>query len=181
MPAAVPPNWNVARARSYVFRLPLLTRCFLGAIVLFWILGLQSVFDVRAWGSLDPDQIGFLTCRFSPPPGIATLERDGGPRTREVPGNESGRQTCAGRGEKTSTDRMRRSAPTQHLPLHPPQLVPRIDEHHRPHTTTRAFRAGERHVDGSGAIPGTSVDAAGRSISLHREVHIQGQHGRHGR
>ncbi|OIW26407.1 hypothetical protein CONLIGDRAFT_581301 [Coniochaeta ligniaria NRRL 30616] len=61
MPAVVPPNWSVARARSYILRIPLLTRCFLGAIVLFWIVGLQSVFDVRAWGSLDPDQIGFAT------------------------------------------------------------------------------------------------------------------------
>lgn len=65
MPAAVPPNWSFARARSYTFRLPLLTRCFLGAIVLFWIVGLQSVFDVRAWGSLDPDRIGLLTCKIS--------------------------------------------------------------------------------------------------------------------
>jgi membrane associated rhomboid family serine protease len=61
MPTIVPPSWSMARARSYVLRLPLLTRCFAAAIVLFWIAGLQGLFDVRAWGDLDPKEVGFGT------------------------------------------------------------------------------------------------------------------------
>lgn len=65
MPSVIPQSWNVARARSYVVRLPLLTRGFAVAIVVFWIAGLQGIFDVRAWGNLDPAEVGFGTCRFS--------------------------------------------------------------------------------------------------------------------
>lgn len=61
----MPTTWSVARARSYVFRLPLLTRGFLAAIVVFWIVGLQPVFDVRAWGGLEPDKVGFASRKLS--------------------------------------------------------------------------------------------------------------------
>jgi len=49
---------NNLRARSYINRLPLFTRAVVVAIVVFWIVGVQSVWDVRAWGALVPDLVG---------------------------------------------------------------------------------------------------------------------------
>jgi len=53
---------NNMRARSYVNRLPLFTRGVLVAIVAFWAVGVQSVWDLRAWGALVPDLVGFSSC-----------------------------------------------------------------------------------------------------------------------
>jgi len=50
-----------ARLRSYVFRLPLFTRLILLAIVIFWLLGLQSAWSVTKWGWLEPSEINFGT------------------------------------------------------------------------------------------------------------------------
>ncbi|GAB1216718.1 hypothetical protein ATERTT37_005936 [Aspergillus terreus] len=59
-PAALPPlPFNPSRVRSYVLRLPLFTRLVLLAILVFWILELQTVWSVVQWGSLAPDEIGF--------------------------------------------------------------------------------------------------------------------------
>ncbi|KAL4892665.1 Gaa1-like protein [Aspergillus ambiguus] len=58
-PAALPPlPFNPSRVRSYVLRLPLFTRLVLLAILVFWILELQTVWSVVQWGSLTPDEIG---------------------------------------------------------------------------------------------------------------------------
>ncbi|KAK0611165.1 Gaa1-like protein [Immersiella caudata] len=51
-------NNSNLRARSYVNRLPLFTRGVLVAIVVFWIVGVQSVWDLRTWGALVPDLVG---------------------------------------------------------------------------------------------------------------------------
>lgn len=56
-------NFNAMKARSYLVRLPLFTRAMILIIVLFWILGAQSVWNVRQWGALIPDQVGFATGR----------------------------------------------------------------------------------------------------------------------
>ncbi|KAE8150431.1 Gaa1-domain-containing protein [Aspergillus avenaceus] len=59
-PAALPPlPFNPSRVRSYLLRLPLFTRLVLLAIVVFWLLELQTVWSVVQWGSLTPDEIGF--------------------------------------------------------------------------------------------------------------------------
>jgi glycosylphosphatidylinositol transamidase len=50
--------------RSYIFRLPLFTRCIILVIVLLWLLSLQSAWDVQQWGSLIPDEIGLATSSF---------------------------------------------------------------------------------------------------------------------
>ncbi|OJJ49164.1 hypothetical protein ASPZODRAFT_150101 [Penicilliopsis zonata CBS 506.65] len=58
-PAALPPlPFNPARVRSYILRLPLFTRLVLLAIVVFWLLELQTVWAVIEWGALTPDEIG---------------------------------------------------------------------------------------------------------------------------
>lgn len=61
MPPSTISGFSAQRARSYIFRLPLFTRVIIGAIVLFWLLSLQSVWDVRKWGALTPDVIGIAT------------------------------------------------------------------------------------------------------------------------
>lgn len=53
------------RARSYLARLPLFTRAVLAAVALFWAAGLQSWWNVRAWGALVPREIGFATCKWA--------------------------------------------------------------------------------------------------------------------
>jgi hypothetical protein len=53
------PQFSPARLRSYVFRLPLVTRVVLLVIVGFWILGFQTVWDVATWGALAPKEVGF--------------------------------------------------------------------------------------------------------------------------
>ncbi|MCJ1378053.1 putative rhomboid protease [Xylographa soralifera] len=55
------PSFNPARLRSYVFRLPLFTRATLLAILVFWILELQSTWNVVRWGGLVPNEVGFGT------------------------------------------------------------------------------------------------------------------------
>ena len=62
MPASNVVSFSTLRARSYVFRLPLFTRAVLLAIVGFWIVSVQSVWDVRTWGALIPDELGITTC-----------------------------------------------------------------------------------------------------------------------
>ncbi|KAL5323432.1 hypothetical protein ACEPPN_007968 [Leptodophora sp. 'Broadleaf-Isolate-01'] len=52
------PQFSAARMRSYIFRLPLFTRGIILVIVLLWIAGMQSVWDVQKWGSLIPEEIG---------------------------------------------------------------------------------------------------------------------------
>ncbi|GIK05867.1 glycosyl phosphatidyl inositol protein transamidase complex subunit [Aspergillus viridinutans] len=59
IPAALPPlPFNPTRVRSYVLRLPLFTRLVLLAIVVFWLLELQTIWGVVQWGSLTPSEIG---------------------------------------------------------------------------------------------------------------------------
>jgi hypothetical protein len=55
------PSISPARLRSYIFRLPLFTRISLLAITVFWILGLQSAWNVRAWGALVPREVGLAS------------------------------------------------------------------------------------------------------------------------
>ena len=57
------PSLNPARLRSYVFRLPLFTRLVLLFIAVFWVVELQSAWDVVQWGSLVPKQVGLGTSR----------------------------------------------------------------------------------------------------------------------
>jgi glycosylphosphatidylinositol transamidase len=57
-PAALPPlPFNPARVRTYLLRLPLFTRLVLLAILVFWLLELQTVWAVVQWGSLIPDDV----------------------------------------------------------------------------------------------------------------------------
>lgn len=55
------PQFNAARLRSYVFRLPLFTRLVVLLIVALWIASNQSVWDVQQWGALIPKEIGVST------------------------------------------------------------------------------------------------------------------------
>ena len=55
------PQFNPARLRSYIFRLPFLTRIVVLAIFVFWILELQSAWNVVQWGALIPEKINFGT------------------------------------------------------------------------------------------------------------------------
>lgn len=55
------PQFSAARMRSYIFRLPLFTRSIIFVIVLLWLLGMQSVWDVQAWGALIPEKIGLAS------------------------------------------------------------------------------------------------------------------------
>lgn len=55
------PQFNPARLRSYIFRLPLFTRIILLVIFVFWILELQSAWNVVQWGALIPQKVNFGT------------------------------------------------------------------------------------------------------------------------
>jgi glycosylphosphatidylinositol transamidase len=55
------PQFSAARFRSYIFRLPLFTRSIIFVIVLLWVAGMQSVWDVQAWGALIPNEIGLAS------------------------------------------------------------------------------------------------------------------------
>jgi len=65
MPPSLP-QFSAARMRSYIFRLPLFTRCIILVIVIFWILSKQSVWDVKQWGALIPKEIGLSTRSYFP-------------------------------------------------------------------------------------------------------------------
>ncbi|KAL3429675.1 Gaa1-like protein [Aspergillus tetrazonus] len=61
-PAALPPlPFNPSRVRSYLLRLPLFTRLVVLAIIVFWLLELQTVWSVVQWGALIPDELGLKT------------------------------------------------------------------------------------------------------------------------
>jgi len=55
------PVFNPARLRSYLLRLPLFTRGCILAVLVFWIVELQTVWSVTQWGSLIPKEIGLGT------------------------------------------------------------------------------------------------------------------------
>lgn len=55
------PQFNSARLRSFVFRIPLFTRLVLLLILLFWILELQTAWDIAQWGALVPLQVNLST------------------------------------------------------------------------------------------------------------------------
>jgi len=55
------PSFQPARIRSYVLRLPLFTRIVILLIVVFWILELQSAWNVFQWGALIPQEINLGT------------------------------------------------------------------------------------------------------------------------
>lgn len=57
------PQFNSARLRSFVFRIPLFTRLVLLLILLFWILELQTAWDIAQWGALVPLQVNLTTSR----------------------------------------------------------------------------------------------------------------------
>lgn len=59
------PQFNPARLRSYIFRLPLFTRIVLVLIIGFWILELQSAWDVVQWGALVPEKVNLGTSMSS--------------------------------------------------------------------------------------------------------------------
>lgn len=55
------PQFNSARLRSFFFRIPLFTRLVLLLILLFWILELQTAWDIAQWGALVPLQVNLTT------------------------------------------------------------------------------------------------------------------------
>ncbi|KAL4787204.1 Gaa1-like protein [Aspergillus varians] len=61
LPALPPLPFNPSRVRSYVLRLPLFTRLVILAIIVFWLLEFQNVWDVIQWGAVIPNEIGLST------------------------------------------------------------------------------------------------------------------------
>lgn len=59
-------NFNTLRARSYISRIPLFTRAIAVIIVLLWVVGTQSVWDLRKWGALIPSELNFATGMLFP-------------------------------------------------------------------------------------------------------------------
>lgn len=55
------PQFNPARLRSYIFRVPLFTRIILLLIILFWILEFQTAWDITQWGALVPLEVNLGT------------------------------------------------------------------------------------------------------------------------
>ena len=58
IPSAI---FNPNRIRTYILRLPLFTRGVILAILIFWVLELQTVWSVIEWGCLKPSQIGIFS------------------------------------------------------------------------------------------------------------------------
>jgi hypothetical protein len=54
-------GFSTSRARSYLFRLPLFTRAIVALICALWLVGVQSVWDIREFGALVPSKINFAT------------------------------------------------------------------------------------------------------------------------
>jgi glycosylphosphatidylinositol transamidase len=54
-------GFSTLRARSYLVRLPLFTRVIALIICLTWLIGVQSMWDVRQWGTLYPAEVTFTT------------------------------------------------------------------------------------------------------------------------
>ena len=65
--ASTPPQFNLLPLRAYLFRLPLLTRASICLIFAIWILGVQSVWDMRQWGSLIPSEVGLTSSTLQLP------------------------------------------------------------------------------------------------------------------
>lgn len=61
------PQFNPQKLRTYFFRLPFFTRVILLVIVVFWILELQSAWDVASWGALIPKEVNLTTSEFLTP------------------------------------------------------------------------------------------------------------------
>ena len=61
------PQFSPAKLRSYIFRLPLLTRMIVLFITIFWILELQSAWDVIHWGALIPNKVNLGTSTYQAP------------------------------------------------------------------------------------------------------------------
>lgn len=84
-------SFSTLRARSYVFRLPLFTRCISFLIIVLWMVGVQSAWDLRKWGALIPDEFNFQTgksldgTRGSPPLRCVRRRRAEGGSEREGP------------------------------------------------------------------------------------------------
>ena len=55
------PQFNPARLRSYVYRIPFFTSITLLHITLFRILELQTAWDIAQWGALVPLQVNLST------------------------------------------------------------------------------------------------------------------------
>jgi membrane associated rhomboid family serine protease len=54
-------SFSTVRARSYVSRLPLFTRAIILIMIVLWIAGVQSVWNIRSWGALIPDKVTLAT------------------------------------------------------------------------------------------------------------------------
>ncbi|KAI1340667.1 hypothetical protein F5Y15DRAFT_379540 [Xylariaceae sp. FL0016] len=54
-------SFSTLRARSYVVRLPLFTRAIIVIIVASWLASLQSMWNLKTWGALIPNEIGITT------------------------------------------------------------------------------------------------------------------------
>ena len=123
MPTPTIPSFSAARVRSYIFRLPLFTRGVLIVIVACSLLGIQSVWDLRAWGALIPEKTGLTTRTF-----LSLGFSLGGISSARA----TGQMTLAARNPASPSvclllplawDSMLtpgHSVPRQHLPLHPP-------------------------------------------------------------
>ncbi|KZF22980.1 hypothetical protein L228DRAFT_247412 [Xylona heveae TC161] len=61
MVSAALPQFNPARIRSYLLRLPIFTRVALFAIIALWFLSILPLWDVQQWGALIPNEIHLST------------------------------------------------------------------------------------------------------------------------
>ena len=64
--SSIPSQLNPVRFQKYLFRLPLFTRIILLLLLLFWILELQSAWDVATWGALVPQSVSLSSSMLSP-------------------------------------------------------------------------------------------------------------------
>ena len=58
------PQFSPARVRSYIFRLPLFTRIIILLILIFWLLELQSAWNIVQWGALVPAKVNLGTSKY---------------------------------------------------------------------------------------------------------------------
>lgn len=96
------PQLDPRRVRSYLLRLPFFTRIILLAIILFWILELQSAWNVAMWGALVPKEVN-----------IGTSELDGSISLQK---------------ELTFDP----SVQIEYVPAHPPRISPRLTQYDCP-------------------------------------------------
>lgn len=132
------PLFDPRRLRSYLLRLPLFTRIAFFFVVVFWLLGFQSIWNIVQWGALIPKEINLGTSMLR---GKKAAPKLPGFTQRETPANPAAYH----------------SVPFKHLSSHPPKLPQRRLQRPSACSPSRAVRKRAWHTVDGGHVCRTYV------------------------